>query len=53
MEQKRDWGQLMNGLVLAERKHVLERKPALEDQVKNAEARTAPAQENAAPAKER
>lgn len=53
VEQKRDWGQLMNGLVLAERKHVLERKPALEDQVKNAEARTAPAQENAAPAKER
>lgn len=53
VEQKRDWGQLMQGLVLAERKNVLERKPALEDQVKNAEARTAPAQENAAPAKER
>lgn len=53
VEQKRDWGQLMQGLVLAERKKVLERKPALEDQVKNAESRTAPAQENAAPAKER
>lgn len=53
VEQKRDWGQLMQGLVLSERKNVLERKPALEDQVKNAEARTAPAQENAAPAKER
>lgn len=53
VEQKRDWGQLMQGLVLAERKNVLERKPALEDQVKNAEARTAPAQENTAPAKER
>lgn len=53
VEQKRDWGQLMQGLVLAERKKILERKPALEDQVKNAESRTAPAQENAAPAKER
>lgn len=52
-EHKRDWGQLIEGLVRAERKNVLERKPALEDQVKNAEARTAPAQENAAPAKER
>lgn len=53
VEQKRDWGQLMNGLVLAERKAVLERKPALDDQMKNAESRTAPAQETSAPAKER
>lgn len=53
VEQKRDWGQIMSGLVLAERKHVLERKPALEDQMKNAEARTAPTQENSIPAQER
>lgn len=53
VEQKRDWGQLMQGLVLSERKKILERKPALEDQMKDAEARTAPTQENAAPAKER
>lgn len=53
VEQKRDWGQLMQGLVLSERKKLLERKPALEDQMKDAESRTAPAQENAAPAKER
>ena len=53
VEQKRDWGQMLQGLVLAERKKVLERKPALDDQMKDAEARTAPAQENAAPAKER
>lgn len=53
VEHKVDWGQLMQGLVLSERKKLLERKPALEDQVKDAEARTAPAQETAAPAKER
>jgi len=38
-EQSRDYGQLLNGLVLAERHHILDRKPSLETQMNGADQR--------------
>lgn len=52
-QQKRDYSQLLSGLVMAERKAMIkERKAALEDQVQDAAARTEHAAGKDAPAKE-
>lgn len=52
-KKSKDFGDLINGLVLAERKKVLSRHPSLDDQVKNAEQKAAQNQaEKEAPALE-
>lgn len=52
-EQSRDYGQLLNGLVLSERHNILERKPSLDAQMKDAgQRKEAPAAAHDTPAME-